>query len=144
MFLDTSGLKSGGLCLQIETQSAGEGGRIPYYMFAVMNNDGQKVGTISFRLGSDEQVGLFGHVGYRIDAEHRGHGYAAKACALVLELARRHGYDHLTVTCSPENTASRRTCEKAGGRFVKMAFVPPEDELYARGERQKAVYRIDL
>lgn len=144
MFLETDWLRNDEIWLKVEKQFAGENGEIPYYGFAIMSHSGVKMGACSFRLGSDEVVGLFGHIGYRVMEEYRGRGLAAKACGLVKELARRHGYDHLIVTCNPDNIPSCRTCERAGGKLVRVIDVPKGSELYARGDRTKNIYRIDL
>ena len=43
----------------------------------------------------DNLVLYRGHIGYGVDPEYRGHGYAARACALLLPLARLHGLNPL-------------------------------------------------
>ncbi|HUS29840.1 MAG TPA: GNAT family N-acetyltransferase [Kofleriaceae bacterium] len=103
------------------------------------------VGNISLRLGHSEYIEKYaGHIGYGIDAEHRGHHYAARAVKLVLPIAKSHDFRVVWITCNPENVASRRTCELAGGQLIDIVDLPPEIDMYKEGERQKCRYRITL
>jgi tagatose 1,6-diphosphate aldolase len=102
-------------------------------------------GGVSLRTGTTEAVErYYGHVGYHVYPPARGRGYAARACRLLLPLARRHGLRALWITCNPENVASRRTCERLGAVLVDTIPVPANDPLYARGDTQKCRYRLDL
>jgi len=47
-----------------------------------------------------------GDDGYGVNPEHHGHHYAARACRLLLLLARRHGFQTLWITRNPD-TGSR-------------------------------------
>lgn len=103
------------------------------------------VGDLSLRIGDTEALTQYGgHIGYGVGAEHRGHRYAARSVKLVMPLARLHGAKLLWITCNPENEASRRSCELAGATFVEIVELPPELEMYARGERRKCRYRLEL
>jgi predicted acetyltransferase len=48
------------------------------------------------------------------------------------------------ITCNPENVASRRTCELAGGQLIDIVDLPPETDMFKEGERQKCRYRFAL
>lgn len=48
--------------------------------------------------------------------------------------------DEIIITCSPENTASRRTIEKLGGELLETVEVPEDHWLYERGELVKNIY----
>ena len=85
-----------------------------------------------------------GHIGYGVLPRYRGHRYAARACKLLFPLARRHGLNPLWITCNPDNIASRRTCELAGGKLVEIVDLPEDIDMYQAGERQKCRYRFDL
>ncbi len=106
--------------------------------------DGTAVGKCDLRIGHNERVYIGGNIGYEIAEEHRGHRYAAKACALLLEIARENGMDYLYITCDPANVASARTCEIVGGTLVETAKIPEEHDMYAEGKRFVQVYRFNL
>lgn len=102
-------------------------------------------GAIGLRIGNNEDTDrYYGHLGYNVLPPARGHRYAERAARLLLPLARRHGMSELWITCNPENMASRRTCERLGANYVETVAVPTNHPLYARGERDKRRYRVDL
>ena len=63
---------------------------------------------------------------------------------VIDRLAKKHGMDYLYITCNPENTASRKTCEYAGGVLEGVVDVPEDNDMYQRGERKKCIYRFVL
>ena len=85
-----------------------------------------------------------GNVGYHVYPPARGRHFAERASRLLFGLARRHGMERLWITCNPDNLASRRTCERLGMHLVDTVPVPDTDPLYARGDRLKCRYRLDL
>lgn len=102
----------------------------------------EKVGTVDIRIGYTTSVVRYGgHVGYGVDEQHRGHRYAAKACKLLLSVAKEHGMDVIWITCNPDNWASRRTCEILGADLIEIVDLPPDNDQYQKGERQKCRYR---
>jgi tagatose 1,6-diphosphate aldolase len=102
-------------------------------------------GGVGLRVGTTDSIALYyGHIGYHVYPPARGRHYAERACRLLLPLARGHGLRTLWITCDPRNVASRRTCERLGMHFVETVAVPQTDPLYARGEREKCRYRLDL
>jgi predicted acetyltransferase len=121
-------------------------GRVPSYVFDIARRAGRVVvGRIEFRVGNTCHVTKYaGHIGYRVEPGYRGNRYAARACRLLLPLARRHGFQTLWITCDPTNLASRRTCELAGATLVEIIDLPKHTDMYRWGERQKCRYRLDL
>lgn len=120
--------------------------RVPAYKFK-MTHTGQDgaIGYIDLRIGNIEHLVMYGgHMGYRVEAEHRGHYYAARSVRLLLPLARQHGLETLWITCNPDNIASRRTCELVEARLVEIVDLPENTDMYQEGERQKCRYRLDL
>jgi predicted acetyltransferase len=103
------------------------------------------VGTIQLRLGNTDYMRLYGgHVGYRVEPLYQGHGYAAKALGELRRIARRHGFTEIWVTCRPANIASCRTLEKAGASYERTVAVPPDSDLYARGDLHMRRYRLSV
>jgi predicted acetyltransferase len=119
---------------------------VPAYKFRMKTVDqGNDIGSIDLRVGNTHHLIMYGgHIGYGIRPEHRGHHYAARACKLLLPLARSHGLNELWITCNPDNLPSRRTCELAGARLVEIVDLPEDSDMYQQGERQKCRYRLDL
>jgi tagatose 1,6-diphosphate aldolase len=119
---------------------------VPMYRFE-MRSAGleQPLGLIDLRVGHTAYVERYaGHIGYRVEPAYRGHHYAARCCRLLFPLARLHGLNPLWITCDPDNIASRRTCELAGGRLMGIVKVPRDTELYRLGQCWKCRYRFDL
>ena len=146
MFYDTSFLKDKEIELRLEKTTEADPARdwLPAYHFDICLLDGTKIGHCDFRVGYNHKVYIGGNIGYEIEQPYRGHHYAAKACILLFGLAKKHDMNWFTITCQPENTASARTCEIAGGKFVEVAPIPENNEMYAEGKRFVKIYRFDL
>jgi predicted acetyltransferase len=121
-------------------------GYLPAYRFKMTQvGQDETIGRIELRVGDTPHIRLYGgHIGYRVFEPHRGHRYAARACRLILPLARNHAMQALWITCNPDNIPSRRTCELAGAELVEIVDLPEGTDMYRAGERQKCRYRIDL
>ena len=146
-FRDTGKLIDGELELVVAELYEGDPtiNRVPAYKFKMTLVGGEEMGNIDLRIGNINHLVMYGgHIGYRVEPEHRGHHYAARAVKLLLPLARSHGMTTLWITCNPDNTASRRTCELAGAQFVEIVSLPEDTDMYLEGERQKCRYRLDL
>jgi len=105
--------------------------------------DGKVVGTIQLRLGNTSYMRMYGgHVGYKVEPEHRGHGYASEALTALRPIARRHGFAEIWITVRPDNTASCRTVGKAGASYEGTVAVPRNSDLYARGDLHMRRYRL--
>jgi len=103
------------------------------------------VGSISLRISNNfDTVMYLGHLGYGVFPPARGRHYAERACRMLFDLCRRHHLNPVWITSNPDNLASRKTCQNLGGKLVDIVALPPGHLLYARGERQKCRYRIDL
>ncbi|MDQ3396750.1 MAG: GNAT family N-acetyltransferase [Deinococcota bacterium] len=121
-------------------------GFVPAYRFD-MTLAGQNgaAGSIELRVGNTEHIVMYGgHIGYGVLPDYRGYRYAARACKLLLPLAKSHNLSPLWITCNPDNVASRKTCELAGADLVEIVDLPETTDMYQEGERQKCRYRIDL
>lgn len=146
LFLDTDDLRSDEIVLRLTrtTDPMPEKRFLPAYHFDICLPDGTKIGACDLRIGHNDKTYIGGNIGYGIDEPYRGHRYAAKACELLFRQAKKHGMDHVIITCVPTNAASARTCQLAGGRYLETADIPEDNEMYAEGKRQVMVYRFDL
>lgn len=144
MFLKTDFLKNEEIQLILEktVNEDKEKEWLPAYHFAICNNDGEKMGTCDLRIGHNDKVYYGGNIGYRIEEMYRGHHYAGKACLLLFELARKHNLDYLIITCNPDNYASRRTCEYAGGQLLEIVELPEDNDMRLEGETEKCIYKF--
>lgn len=144
MFFDPGELRDRELELVCVARSPADPTRnyAPAYHFE-MRVTGTLAGTIRFRVGDDDDLRLYaGHLGYGVEPAARGHRYAARSIRLLIPLIARHGFEEIWITCDPANAASRRTCELAGAELVDIIDLPPDNDQYLDGERQKCRYRL--
>ena len=139
-------LKDENLLLQLVryTDAQPEKHWVPAAYFTICLPDGTPIGKCDLRFGHNDKTYIGGNIGYEIDPPYRGNHYAAHACQLLFSLARRKGMDHLFITCDPDNPASARTCELAGGKYVETAVIPEDNEMYAEGKRLVNIFRFIL
>ena len=115
-------------------------GGVPAYHFRIWLADGLDVGHINFRVGETPHILVCaGHIGFEVRETCRGHHYALQACRAIAPFVRQL-YPAVTITCDPDNAASRRTIERLGAQFVDQVPVPPGDPQYLRGSREKRRY----
>ena len=112
---------------------------VPAYNFAICKG-GDKVGSLSLRIGYTDDLYYSGQVGYVTDEPYRGKGYAAQACRLLAPIAKAHGMEKLLITNNYTNIASKRVCEKLGTRHVRLARLPEWASLYKEGQRYVNIY----
>ncbi len=147
-FHDPGRLVDGDLMLVLVEEYPGDPAihYVPAYKFNVTPGDQTtEIGHIELRVGNTNHIVMYGgHLAYSVAPEHRGHHYAARACRLLLPLAKSHELRTIWITCNPDNFASRRTCELAGATLIEIVDLPAGTDMYLRGERQKCRYRIDV
>ena len=146
MFYDTGDLQDEEIRLELERTCEGmpEKNWVPAYYFGICLRDGTRIGQCDLRIGHNDRLYIGGNIGYGIDEAYRGHRYAAKACRVLFRQARKHGMDYVIITCDPWNTASAKTCELAGGKYLETVPVPEDHDMYERGYSQVMVYRFNL
>lgn len=146
MFFDVDDLKTEEIFLKLTKtcEDNPEKRWLPAYYFDICLLDGTKVGSCVLRVGHNDKTYIGGNIGYAVDEGYRGNHYAAKACKLLFVQAQKHALDYLIITCDPSNTASYRTCEYAGGKFLETTDIPVDNEMYAKGKRQVMIYRFDI
>ena len=114
--------------------------RLPGYRLWLW--DGEFCGSIGFRWQpgtSALPAHVLGHVGYTVVPWKRRRGYATRALALMLERARREGFDYIEITTDIENRPSQRVIEANGGVLVERFRTAA-----AYGEKESLRFRIDL
>jgi tagatose 1,6-diphosphate aldolase len=126
-------------------------GRVPAYHFWMLTDPPlgdppiRIAGGIGLRIGASAEIERYsGNIGYHVYPPARGRHFAERASRLLLPLARRHGMERLWITCNPDNLASRRTCERLGGKLVEVVELPKDHPFRARGETAKCRYLVEL
>lgn len=146
MFLDTAFLKNAEIQLLLEKTVDGDEERkwVPACHFSINDLNGIRMGVCDLRVGYNDNLYYGGHIGYRVFPGYRGNHYAGKACLLLFQLARKHGMNYLYITCNPDNFASRKTCEYAGGKLLEIVELPEGNDMRDDGEFEKCIYQFIL
>lgn len=116
---------------------------VPAYEFEI-RLDNSRVGEINLRIGYTDSLYYGGQIGYGVDEQHRGHGYAEKACRLLVPVIRAHEMKKVLITNNHTNIASRRTCEKLGAKLIRIAPLPEWHDLYKKGERYANIFEWSI
>ena len=91
------------------------------------------------------RINVYGHIGYHIDPPYRGHHYARRACRLTESVIRRAGKQSVVITCDPDNTPSRTTCEHLGCTLERTVKVPEwiRQRWSISREKCRYIWRLD-
>jgi predicted acetyltransferase len=126
----------------------GDQGNIPFYGCGLfLAGTDIRVGSIVLRIGdmmASEHFYYDGHIGYRINEEYRGRGFAVRACKLVSNLAKLHEITDIFITCNVKNTGSKRVIEKIGAEFIEIHEIPEQylDEDDKSNKRYRYKWKI--
>jgi len=104
--------------------------------------DGDFCGSIGFRWqpGTSELPAYcLGHIGYAVVPWKQGKGYATAALRLLLPEAKAVGLRYVEITTDPDNIASQRVIELAGGALHERFIEPPQ-----YGSKPGLKYRIPV
>ena len=146
-FLNTDFLVNEEIKLVVKRLAEGNPERnwVSAYHFHICDLNGNEMGACDLRIGYTEGLYYGGHIGYSVNEEYRGNHYAAKACLLLFDLARKHDMTYLYITCSPDNIASRKTLEYLQGEFIGVIELPEGNDMkIMEGATHKCIFRFDL
>lgn len=101
--------------------------------FDMRLHEGQSVGGCAFKGPPDGEGAV--ELGYAIDPDHQGQGYATEAVEAIVAFAlSKENVSKVRAHTKPENMASQRVLIKTG--FDRLGMVEePEDGLVERWER---------
>jgi|LGOV01.1.fsa_nt_gb tagatose 1,6-diphosphate aldolase len=118
-------------------------GFVPAYHYHIKKHGmNDVIGQIDIRIGHNSNTFYGGNIGYGVDEDFRGNGYASKAVRLLMEVAKKHNMNKVIITCNPDNIASRKTAERAGAALLEIVDLPEDNDMYKSGETQKCIYEI--
>ena len=89
---------------------------------------GEVVGWVDYETDQDHLRAGEVNIGYTVFVAHRGHGYASRAVALLINLARCTSFDTATLLIDLENSASPGVAARTG--FVVQDKTPRDHNLY--------------
>lgn len=117
--------KSIDLCFEKYSPEIPEKKFVPALDYKIVLHDTDIViGHCSARLGMNEEIFYVGNVGYGIDENHRGNGYAVEAVKLLLKVFKVNEVEKIYITNLPDNLSSKRVCEKVGAKFLGTFEIP--------------------
>ena len=139
-------LSSDELTLKLTEKYPGdEEGVLPFYYYDIYVNSTNKfAGKISVRIGNNKHSYYNGHIGYYVEPEQQGHGYACKASRLVLPVAKAHGMKKIYIPCKESNIASYKTIENLGGVYIETVNIPEWCFFYYEGIEDYRIYELLL
>jgi len=116
--------------------------RLPGLAFWIVDGDDTFCGSLGLRWQNGTPAlppHVLGHVGYTVVPWQQRRGHASAALRGVLPHARAVGLPHIELTTDPDNLASQKVIERAGGVLVERFTQPP-----AFGSKPGLRYRIAL
>ena len=138
-------LESDEVLLRLSEKHRGNAELLPFYYYDIYRKDTDvPIGKISLRIGENAHSDYNGHIGYEIDAPHRGNHFSYFACLALLPLARAHGMTQLLLTCAESNAASRRIIERLGAELLEIVPISKSCFFWREGIEDYCIYRLNL
>ena len=121
-------------------------GWVPKFVYnIVLHGTNTVVGECEARIGDTPNLFYNGHIGYEVNPEYRGRGFAVMATQLLLKVCKENGIKKVYITNTPENNNSRRVCEKLGAEFLGVYEIPYDNPMRIEdGETHKNVFVVEL
>ena len=111
----------------------------------VLHNTDKIVGECEARIGYNTDLFYAGNIGYAINPEFRGNGYAGNATQLLLQVFKENGLNKVYITNNPDNLNSKRVCEKLGAKLLGLYELPMDNSMRIEdGETHKNIFEINL
>ena len=107
-----------------------------FYEFAICL-DGYHIGAVSLSHIDNDRYEL----GWIVDKQYQGHGYATEAAQELVKLAKTLGAKQIIAHCDTRNLASRRVMEKLSMKLVVEQNRRYRDE---RGAAREYMYALEL
>ncbi len=85
------------------------------YLIGVLKETNEKIGTCSFMVNAD---GKTYDIAYCVHRKHWRNGYATEMVQGMLDYAKQHGAEKITVRVNKENVASNKVVNKFGFQVV--------------------------
>lgn len=107
---------------------------VPQTQYLIIRQSDQRlVGMLHIHHELNEEcLRIYGHIGYSVRKSERGHGYAAAALSLALDICRDMGIERVLLTCDRENIASAKTILQCGGVLENEIFDPDDGTMVQR------------
>lgn len=123
----------------------GSENELPFYWYEIiLKSINKPIGKISIRIGHNFHSYYNGNIGYEIDKEFRGNGYAYLACQMILPVAKEHKMTKLYLACNYDNIASIKTIEKLGGKFIEEVLPPITYIYYHENIKPQKIYQLNI
>ena len=145
IFFDTNDLKDSEIYLSLTKicEAIPEKKWVPFYYFDICLLNGIKVGECNLKVDNSELTKFCGNIGYSVIEKFRGNYYSAKAAKLLLKLAKKHNLNYVSITCSPNNTASNKIYKSLNAEFIKTVDVLKNHEIFNQYKKLN-IYKIKI
>lgn len=133
------------------SREADEHGAWGNVILVIRKSDHKMVGCMQVHnVLTDRMKKYTGHVGYSVRPSERRKGYATKMLAKACDFLSSFGFDEISVSCLPDNEASRKVILANGGEYIETVFLEEDNvhleryRIHAESEVQNAQTQISF